>query len=167
MLKKQIMLSCVLASFSLSVHHAGFAQQSNAPGLQKRLSDLLSSAKDDELIAPERAFRLHVAVKGTTALVADLIPANGYYLYRDRIKFSLKNSSGVAIKTVALPLGKVTQDATFGKTETYEHPIQAAITLERSSKVKNITLVASFQGCHKKTGVCYPPMETTLNLVLP
>jgi thiol:disulfide interchange protein len=167
MLNKQALLSLAVAAFSLGIHQYGVAQQSTAPGLQKRLSDLLSSSKEDELLEPDHAFRLKVVFKGPTTMVAELIPANGYYLYKDRIKFGIKNSSGVVIKSVKLPAGKVTNDPTFGRTETYEKPVQAEITLERAPKAKNFILAAGYQGCHEKTGVCYPPIDTTLNLVLP
>jgi thiol:disulfide interchange protein DsbD len=167
MLKKQISLSLALAVFSLGLHQYGFAQQSSAPSLQQRLGELLSNVKEDELLEPDQAFKLKVAFKGPTTLVADLIPANGYYMYRDRIRFAVKNSSGVTIKAVKLPSGKIKKDPTFGTMETYDRPIQAEITLERAPKAKNFTLAATYQGCHEKTGVCYPPVDTILNLTLP
>lgn len=150
-----------------SVHPLIMAQQSTSPGIQKRLSDLLSSPKEEELLEPDQAFKLKVAASGPTTLVVDLIPANGYYLYRERIRFALKNTRGVAIKSVKLPAGKVKNDPTFGKMETYEKPIQAEITLERAPNAKNVTLAANYQGCNEKSGVCYPPMDKEVTLTLP
>jgi thiol:disulfide interchange protein len=167
MTKKQLLLCLALGVFSLGMHQYSIAQQSSAPGLQKRLSELFSNSKEEELMEPDLAFRLKVAFKGPTTLVADLMPAKGYYLYKDRIKFEIRNSSGVVIKSVKLPAGNVTNDPTFGRTETYDIPIQAEISLEREPAAKNFTLVARYQGCHRKTGVCYPPIDKTLNLVLP
>jgi thiol:disulfide interchange protein DsbD len=167
MFKKQILLSLAFAVFSLGMHQHSLAQQSSAPGLQKRLSDLLGNSKEDELLEPEQAFKLKVIFTGPTTLVAELVPANGYYMYRDRIRFAIKNSRGVSIKEVKLPAGKIKQDLTFGTTETYDKPIQAAITLTRAPGAKDFTLAATYQGCHEKTGVCYPPIDTTLNLALP
>jgi thiol:disulfide interchange protein DsbD len=142
------------------------AQQSSAPGLPKRLADLLQP-KQDQLLEPEQAFRLKTAFRNPTTLVADLIPADGYYLYRSRIRFAVKNSNGVAIQAVRLPTGKVKNDPTFGTTEVYEQPVQAEIALQRAPTAGSFTLVASWQGCHEKTGVCYPPVNTELTLVLP
>jgi thiol:disulfide interchange protein len=158
-LKKHLMLCLAVGIVSLGLQHDSFAQQASAPGLQKQLSSLFSSAKEDELVEPDQAFKIKVAFMGPTMLVADLMPAKGYYLYKDRIRFEIKNSSDVLIKSVKLPAGKVANDPTFGRTETYDMPIRAA--------AKNFTLVARYQGCHRKTGVCYPPIEKTLNLVLP
>lgn len=167
MLKLHLVKYLMVALMSMSVHPFIMAQQSTSPGIQKRLSDLFSSSKEEELLEPDLAFKLKVVASGPTTLVVDLIPANGYYLYRDRIRFALKNTRGVAIKTVKLPSGKVKNDPTFGKMETYEKPVQAEIALERAPNAKSITLAASYQGCNEKSGVCYPPMNKEINLTLP
>lgn len=167
MLKKQLMRYLALTMISVGVHQYGLAQQSTSPSMQQRIGGLFSETKEDELLEPDKAFIIKTTVKGPTTLVAALIPAKGYYLYKDRIRFSVKNSTGVTMKSIKLPNGKVTNDPTFGRTETYEYPVLAEITLERSPKVKNVTLVAGYQGCQKTTGVCYPPIEKVLNLSLP
>ncbi|MGV8893208.1 MAG: protein-disulfide reductase DsbD N-terminal domain-containing protein [Burkholderiaceae bacterium] len=165
---KNRFLSCLtLAVISLGMHPYSFAEPASGPSLQQRLSGLFSNKKEDELLEPDLAFKVKVAFKGPTTLVADLMPSKGYYMYKDRIHFSVKDSSDVVIVAITLPDGKVTNDPTFGRTETYEKPIQALITLQRTPKVKSFTLVAAFQGCHRSTGVCYPPIEKELNLTLP
>jgi thiol:disulfide interchange protein DsbD len=157
----------LLLVVTASVHQYSIAQQSSAPGIQKRLGDLFSSSKEEELLEPDLAFKMRVAASSSTTLVVDLIPANGYYLYRDRIRFALKNTRGVVIKSVKLPVGKVKDDPTFGRMETYEKPVQAEIALERAPNAKTLTLAASYQGCNEKTGVCYPPQDKEVNLTLP
>lgn len=144
------------------------AQQSTAPGGAKGgLGSLFSSASEDELIEPDLAFKLNVTVKGPNAIIAQVIPAKGYYAYKERMRFALKDAKGVTISGVKLPTGEVKVDQTFGKTEVYRKAVPAEITLNRTAKVNNITLVASYQGCHEKLGVCYPPIEKTVNLTLP
>lgn len=165
---KQPLLGCLLAAlFPLLIHSNTFAQQSSAPGVQKRLSDLFSSSKEEELLEPDQAFKLKVSVAGPNTLIAELQPANGYYLYRERVRFALKNARGVVIKKVSLPSGKVKNDPTFGRMETYEKPVQAEILLDRAPSAKSLTLVAGYQGCNEKTGVCYPPIDKEINLTLP
>jgi thiol:disulfide interchange protein len=147
----------------------GQTQQSPAPGLSQRLSDLLQP-KPDRLLEPEQAFRLRVTAKTPMMLSAELIPADGYYLYKSRIHFTLEDSPGVAIAAVKLPPGKSKKDLTFGTTEVYLQPVQAEIMLDRktnASRASSVRLVASYQGCHEKTGVCYPPVHTELTLALP
>jgi len=51
--------------------------------------------------------------------------------------------------------------------EIYKKPMLAAITLDRAPKAKRFTLLATYQGCNEKIGLCYPPIEKSLNLVLP
>jgi thiol:disulfide interchange protein len=143
------------------------AQQSTAPGAQKGLSSLFSNPREDELIDPEQAFRISVAVTGPNVVTAQLMPAKGYYLYKERIKFSLKDSPGVAITTVRLPTGESKTDQIYGKTEVYKKPVAADLMLNRAAKANRATLVASYQGCHEKLGVCYPPVEKTVTLTLP
>ena len=143
------------------------AQQPSGLSLQQRIAGIFSSTRQEELLPPKQAFQVKAALKGQTTIVAELMPAKGYSLYRDRIRFLLKDAKSVAIKAVKLPAGKVMNDPDFGRMETYENPLQAEITLERAPGSENFTLVAIYQGCHRKTRVCYPLAETALNFSLP
>jgi len=165
MKKRPVLTAFAILMFghAVSVH----AQQSAAPGAQKGLGALFASSKEDELMEPDLAFQIKVTAKGANAVVAELLPAKGYYLYKDKIRFSLKNANGVAINAVKLPPGEMKTDQTFGKTEVYKRPIVAEIVLDRSPKANSITLAASYQGCHEKLGVCYPPIEKTVSVALP
>lgn len=166
-MKMKSLLPLLLLVLAAGTQSLAYAQQSTASGLQKGLSSLFSSEKEEELLEPDKAFTVKTSFKGPDTLIAVLTPANGYYLYRDKIRFALKNAPGVAIKSVKLPAGVVKNDPTFGRTETYKQPVQAEITLERAPKAKNFTLLAGYQGCHEKMGVCYPPMDKELKLSLP
>lgn len=157
----------LLALVALGTPPMALAQQSSSPSAQKGIGGLFSSPKEEELLEPDKAFTIKTSFKGPVTLVAVLTPANGYYLYRDRIRFALKDAPGVAIKSVKLPAGTVKNDPTFGRTETYNQPVQAEITLERAPNAKSLTLVAGYQGCHEKLGVCYPPIDKALKLNLP
>lgn len=144
-----------------------FAQQPTAPGAKKGLAGLFSSASEEELIEPDQAFQLKVAAKGPNTVVAELIPAKGYYLYKEKIRFSVKNASGISISAVKLPTGEIKNDQIFGRTEVYKKTVPVEIALNRARKANSITLVAAYQGCHEKLGVCYPPIEKTVTLALP
>jgi len=151
--------------FSMLSH--SYAQQSSPSSSSKGPASLFASSKEEELLDPDLAFKLKVSVKGPTTLLAELTPATGYYLYKDRIHFAVKDASGVKIKTVKLPVGDIKTDQFFGKMETYKKPVQAEITVDRPSQVKNFTLIAGYQGCHEKLGVCYPPIDRSVTLTLP
>lgn len=165
-MKKRIEI-VIFAMLLLGQAASALAQQSTAPGAQKSLGGLFSSASEDELIEPDLAFKLNVAVKGPNTIVAELKPAKGYYAYKEKLRFSLKNANGATISAVKLPTGEMKVDQIFGKTEVYRKAVPAEITLSRAPKANTVTLVASYQGCHEKLGVCYPPIEKTVNLTLP
>ncbi|MBC2770987.1 protein-disulfide reductase DsbD [Pusillimonas minor] len=123
---------------------------------------------DQELLPPDEAFKVSVRARDADTLVATLTAADGYYLYRDRIAFALQASSSAAIKNVALPQGKLKDDPTFGHVEVYYGSVQIPITLNRlSGSISDpLILQASYQGCNDPTGVCYPPINKTLSVVL-
>ncbi|TCS37076.1 disulfide bond corrector protein DsbC [Paucimonas lemoignei] len=168
MLKPSLIAASLLALAALSATTTAHAQQSSSPNASKGLGSLFSSGpKEDDLLEPDKAFTIKTTVKGAHAVQAVLTPASGYYMYRERIRFALKDAPGVTIKSVKLPAGEIKQDPTFGKTEIYKEPVLAEIVLERTPQARNATLVAGYQGCHEKLGVCYPPIEKTIKLVLP
>lgn len=120
------------------------------------------------LIPPEEAFQISVSARDRNTLVAILTAANDYYLYRDRIQFSIQDTSAAAITDVVLPRGELKDDPTFGHVEVYYGKTEVLIGLNQttSNALASLNLRASFQGCNDPTGVCYPPMEETLTVSL-
>ncbi len=160
-------LCALIASIGISILPSAFAQQSTAPGLADKVKGLFSQAKEDELIEPDLAFKLKVVAKNTSQLSAEIVPANGYYVYKERMKFVIKDGGGVRISGVTFPVGEMKNDQIFGRTEVFRKPVPVTISLENAAKGKAITLQASYQGCHEKLGVCYPPIDKTVQLTLP
>lgn len=157
----------LVAALGLSSVSSAVAQQSTTPGLQDKLKGLLSAPKEDELIDPEKAFKLSAVAKATTQLSVEVVPAPGYYVYKERIRFAINDASGVRVKEVKFPAGEMKNDQTFGRTEVFKKPVPITVSLENATKGKVVTLQASYQGCHEKLGVCYPPMNKTVQLTLP
>lgn len=120
-----------------------------------------------EPLPPDQAFRLTVSVRGPNTLIAELAPAPEHYLYKSKVSFAVKNASGVMIRQVQLPAGEVKNDPFFGQMEVYRKPIQVEIVLDRTPKAKNLTLLARYQGCNEKIGICYPPIDKSFDLSLP
>ncbi|MEO5882293.1 MAG: protein-disulfide reductase DsbD domain-containing protein, partial [Caldimonas sp.] len=124
-----------------------------------------SASSPAELLPPEQAFQLTVRARDANTLIATLTPAKDYYLYRDRISFSIRNPPGVTVDEVSMPRGKIKADATFGDTEVFHGPIDAVIRLGGSGeRGKSLELLATYQGCNEPLGVCYPPIETTVTV---
>lgn len=121
-----------------------------------------------ELLPPEQAFRLAVRAKDANTLVAELTPARDYYLYRDRIGFSIADPPTVSVAGVSLPPGDPKADPTFGTVQVFHRPVEAVITLRHGQGQANLVqLRASYQGCNEPLGVCYPPIEKTVAVALP
>jgi thiol:disulfide interchange protein DsbD len=119
----------------------------------------------DEFLPADQAFKLAVKTIDKDTLQASFTIADNYYLYRDKIKFSLKG--GTSIDTVILPKGEIKADPSFGNTEVYHRSFQATIKLKREGGGEQaVSLAAAYQGCSEK-GVCYPPVQKTIALVLP
>ncbi len=139
------------------------------PGTQaepeKKLSLLkMLSGGQDEFLPVDQAFKLAIKAIDQDTLLADFTIAENYYLYRDKVKFTLKGG-GASIASVTLPKGKVKTDPNFGDTEVYHQSFQAIIKLNREGE-QAVSLAATYQGCSEK-GVCYPPVQKTVALTLP
>ena len=66
-----------------------------------------------------------------------------------------------------LPAGEIKNDQFFGAMEVYKKPFQVKIALDRLPKAKGFTLLAAYQGCNEKLGICYPPLQKSFELTLP
>ncbi len=127
------------------------------------LSMLLSipAFAEDDLLDVEQAFTVSARLKDakTIELIYQIAP--GYYLYKKRFKFALADA-GDKLKPAQIPPGKMKQDATFGRVETYRNsvrillPISLAARTSASDSAATFELKATSQGC-ADVGVCYPP----------
>lgn len=141
---------------------------SETPGPLDSIRKLLrSSDAQPRLLPPEQAFQLTVRVRDANTLVADLTPADGYYLYRDRIAFKTIEPPGVSVASVSMPKGEPKADPIFGTVEVFHHPLMAVIVLRQTDgHADQIQLHATYQGCNEPLGVCYPPIDQTVTLAL-
>ena len=123
-------------------------------------------AQAAELLPPQLAFKPTAgAVDGQTIEVRFEI-AKGYYLYRDKFRFSAEPAS-VQLGTASLPKGEPKVDETFGAVEVYYREVLIRLPVERnSSGTLPLILSVSSQGC-ADAGVCYPPQKQTLSVELP
>jgi thiol:disulfide interchange protein DsbD len=71
---------------------------------------------EDDLLPPEQAFKFSARWSSRVARVRYRI-ADGYYMYRDKFRFSAQ-PAGAAWASPA-SAGKIKQDEYFGKVETY------------------------------------------------
>lgn len=121
-------------------------------------------AAQDQPLPPEQAFVVTAKLKSANVVGVEIIPAKKHYLYKSKTRFALKNSPGVGIKEVVLSSGEIKDDPFFGRIEVYKGTARADITLDRNPSAGGVTLVAYFQGCNEALGICYPPLERSIEL---
>ncbi|MBK1888936.1 protein-disulfide reductase DsbD [Undibacterium sp. 14-3-2] len=119
---------------------------------------LSSLAHADEFLDPEVAFKASARMAEPGVAEVTLTIADGYYLYREKLKFT---SADAKIGEVILPAGKVKFDETFQKdVETYRKSVLIRIPVQAAN---DFTLKVGRQGCADQ-GLCYPPLESEFRL---
>jgi thiol:disulfide interchange protein len=117
-----------------------------------------------KLLEPERAFAFAARGVDERTVEARFVVADGYYLYRDKLRFSVDGALLGA--TAALPPGKVKQDEFFGNVETYRGMLVVKLPLEAAAPGRSLTVRAESQGC-ADVGVCYPPQVQQVTIAMP
>jgi thiol:disulfide interchange protein DsbD len=117
------------------------------------------AAAADDYLAPDVAFKFSARMQDAGTLAVTYEIADGYYLYRERFKFSAVDAT---LGVPSFPPGKVKFDDTFQKNvETYTHAVTITIPVQAAGL---FTLNASSQGC-ADAGLCYPPQEASARLM--
>ena len=86
----------------------------------------------DKLLPVEQAFALTVTAEDVETAVAKWMIADGYYMYRERLRFE-SLTPGVALGEPRLPVGKIKKDEFFGEMEVYRDTLRAELPLVRCS----------------------------------
>ncbi len=125
-------------------------------------ASVFTNVEEDEFLPPDVAFKLDVSPKDASNLTANFDIEPSYYLYKQRIKFVIKEAATGKIEAIELPAGEIKDDPNFGKQEVYHHDFAANIKL---SNANNPIIQATYQGCSEK-GLCYAPQTKIFNLSL-
>jgi len=159
-----IIVVCLLATFTVPFLTAQSLYADETSSAVKSL--FIIDTKDDEFLSPDVAFQLYLGTKNSQNLTAIFKIAPGYYLYKQRIKFAIKDAASGKIEAIDLPVGDIKDDPNFGKQEVYHHDFTANIKLASANNpTKNISLQATYQGCSEK-GLCYAPITQAINVAL-
>jgi thiol:disulfide interchange protein DsbD len=123
-----------------------------------------ATAAQDELLEPEKAFRISTRAAESGAVEVRFQIADGYYMYRDRFKF--ETESGQMLADVDLPPGVRKRDPFFGETETYRREVQIRVPVTAEDAARGrLNLKVTSHGC-SDSGVCYVPLEQFVNVRL-
>jgi thiol:disulfide interchange protein DsbD len=121
-------------------------------------------AAEPELLDPEKAFEFSARVTGPDAIEVRYVIAKGYYLYRDKLRFTL-DPAALANGSAQLPQGLVHKDEFFGETLIYRDEVRIRLPVHAGGGIDRAVLTAVSQGC-ADVGVCYVPVEQKADLRL-
>ncbi len=116
---------------------------------------------EQELLEPDKAFAFSAETRDGK-IHAQWNIADGYYLYRSKLRFST-DTPGVTLGEPQFPKGKIKQDEFFGQVEIYRGMVDVVLPVKSGSGP--VELTAHSQGC-ADIGVCYPPHKQIVNLQL-
>lgn len=119
------------------------------------------AVEEDEFLHPDKAFKLELISTGNNTVEGHFTVTPGYYLYKERISFEIKDAELGSITAVTLPDGDMKDDPNFGKQEVYHHDFVANISTENAAQ--DLVIHARLQGCSEK-GLCYAPQLKTFNV---
>lgn len=121
-----------------------------------------------DFLPPEKAFKAEATwLENSNDIEIEIIPAKGYYIYQESLRFQLGNEPGKLTSAQAsLPLGVEKFDETFQKKmQVYKQ--EFLLTLSRKAELgKPLYLDLELQGC-AEAGICYPPMTLKFMLAGP
>ncbi len=124
----------------------------------------MAHAAEPELLEPEKAFAFSARVAGADAVEVRYVIAKGYYLYRDKLRFTLEPAA-VSAGSPQLPPGLVHKDEFFGETRVYRDEVRITLPIRGDAPNGRVVLTAISQGC-ADVGVCYVPVEQKTELRL-
>ena len=127
------------------------------------LSFHVATAKAEELLDPEIAFKLEARVLDAQSLEVRYRIAKGYFLYREKFRFAL---AGAELGPARFPPGEIKDDEYFGRVETYRGDLRIPMGLVGARPGQKLELTVTSQGC-ADLGVCFPPQQQKASLVLP
>jgi thioredoxin:protein disulfide reductase len=133
----------------------------------KDLNSLLGSVKTtgDDFLLPDQAFRFDALAGGSDQVVLNWEIAEGYYLYRARIKVTTPSTSA-ELGAPQFPAGQFKTDEYFGRQEIFHHELRVTVPVARAAGgAFSLPLQVTYQGCAEK-GLCYPPITKSVNVAL-
>ena len=123
-----------------------------------------TASADDGFLAVDRAFQPAARRVDAAHVVVTWKIAEGYYLYRHALKFSLVDAGKARVGAVELPAGDRHRDEFFGKVETYRRALRAIVAIRGGDQPAEAAKIKiTYQGC-ADAGLCYPPQTRVLKI---
>ena len=159
------------ASAEHEAGHAGSVGLAEAAPAISRLLELgsgigIGTSGEDEFLDPDVAFVLSATAAGPDAIETRWKIEEGYYLYRDKFRFRVADTTGGSLGEAGFPAGRMKDDEYFGPMEVYYGSVAALVPVVRATGSSVIDVDVTYQGC-ADAGLCYPPITKTVSLLLP
>jgi len=136
------------------------------------LGNTVHAVNEEDLLTADQAFQLSLTRETPTTFKAHWNIAEGYYLYKKRIKAKLATTSQFLINDIQFPQGIQLNDDNFGDVEVFRNSLtvlirltdnqQSAISNDQKNSAEDI-LTLKYQGC-ADVGVCYSPIKVQRNI---
>jgi thiol:disulfide interchange protein DsbD len=118
---------------------------------------------EEEYLDVDKAFELTDEALSANNLQLNWRIADGYYLYKNRIKVVPAGNTKV-IGALVLPKGEPHSDEYFGEQEVYRQSLDATFSVPPSD-AKSVDVSVTYQGC-ADAGLCYPPQTKLVSISL-
>jgi len=123
----------------------------------------------EPLLPQEQAFQGSSRAADVDMLHLHWDIADGYYLYRDKFKFT-SLTPGITLGPPLMPEGEYKQDPNFGRMQVYRRHVDITIPYTRQAAdgdtLTSLTIKTVSQGCADR-GVCYAPYTQEFSITLP
>ena len=86
-----------------------------------------AAAAAEDLLEPEKAFRMSARALDPSSLEVRFAIADGYYMYREKFRFALEDAGGAKLGAAEFPAGTKKRDEFFGEVETYRKEVAIRI----------------------------------------
>jgi thioredoxin:protein disulfide reductase len=118
-------------------------------------------AEEPQFLEDTDAFKMSAEVIDAQTVVLNFTVAEGYYLYKDKFKFT--TDPVVSNIEPEFPAAQRKVDAQFGETSIYRQQLRLPVRLHGAAGA--VTISVKTQGC-ADAGLCYPPFTRTATLML-
>jgi thioredoxin:protein disulfide reductase len=122
-----------------------------------------AASGEEEFLEVDAAFALTGEAKSSNNIQLNWRIADGYYLYKQRIKLEPANAAH-PVGALVLPKGEAHHDDYFGDQEVYRTSLDGSFSVPPSD-AKTVEVNVTYQGC-ADAGLCYPPQTKTLSISL-
>ncbi|OED40986.1 hypothetical protein AB833_10870 [Chromatiales bacterium (ex Bugula neritina AB1)] len=124
---------------------------------------IFENPEPEEFLDPETAFQTSVIVNENNELRAQIVVADGYYIYKDK---TVLHSDDAFIGPAKLPAGIKKTDEFFGDVETYRGIVEFTAPVTGKSNSSEAIVSLESQGC-ADAGICYPPFKRQYVVEIP